>query len=368
MKKPTPLSTLNTCLALFFIVGGLILVMFSVLGNVTTYLHCLFVKAHAPKTFAFETYDNLLKKYVHKGTVDYAELKGSKELTDALAELEVTSPDNLSPPDKDCYWLNADNLLTMKLICDKYPITTVEQLGHEGGTRNFIVGGKIMTAKEVDEEQVLTAVNKGEWRLLFSRCTGALGGPTIMNHAFNAATREADLKANVFGFVLRKDNWSHDPDMNRLYLTEFYRWYRSSLGEVFNPIVVLNHQLPEDQQITEPIVVRYNIAFDYQLNDYASLKDKDRAETSKAGNSNSTTAETSSTTASSAPDEGPRAAEESASGEKGDAGGTPDPTPPSPGTKPKSSTPVKIQSVSPTAREIQLPMTGITVPGAEKGN
>lgn len=350
-KKPK-LPTINAYLALGLIGCGFVVLILSLLGNTGVYLRAMFVRTRAPETFAFETYTELLKKYVHLGGVDYAELKKGKELELALAELESTAPDNLSEEEQGCYWLNADQLLKMKLICDRYPnIQNVNELGNEPGTRNFVVGGKIMTVKQIDEEDVQPYI-QNNWEILFSRCSGALGGPNIMDHPYTVATIKEDLAQNVRKFVRRSDNWSYDDDNNRLHLSQWYQWNHVLLDEYFNPVTALNQVLPEERQIPATKLVFCDIPFDYRINDYGLVKNHDlekratkvQPDSSKVEPTKSATDGATATSTAAVNDESAGSAEQS------------DPSVPKP-------PPAKI--LIPT--EVPIPGPGITIPGAEKG-
>lgn len=249
------------CLAILMIIGN-------VFSNMGSYFGTMFVKTETPSSFEFQSYDGLLKKYTHQSRVDYKSLKGSKELEAALADLRRISPEKLaSEEDKVCFWVNAYNLLSMKLICDKFPIESIKELGSDQGTRSFIVGGKAISAKEIDEEKIVPAIYGKNWLLLFAKCNGSVGYPDIADHPYRAATLAEDLAAQQKKFVLRRDNWYYDDTMNKLEVTEFYMWNRHYLEDVqVTPIILLNNLLPEGRQIDAGTHLVYNLICQQRVN------------------------------------------------------------------------------------------------------
>lgn len=248
-------------LSVFLIVGN-------IFTNMGSYVSTMFVKTEMPATFAFQTYDTLLKKFVHESRVDYKSLKSSEELEAALAELRKTSPEKMSEEEQICFWINAYNLLSMKLICDRYPLASYKELGNDPGTKNFIVGGKSISVKEIDEEKLIPYMNHTDWRVLFSRCNGSVGYPNISDHPYQAKSLEEDLRSQMSKFIVRADNWLYDDTLNRLEVTEFYMWNKHYLdGANVTPLMLLNGELPQDQQIDTGAHVVYNLVCQQRINE-----------------------------------------------------------------------------------------------------
>lgn len=247
---------------------AMLMIMGNVFSNMGSYFGTMFVKTETPSSFEFQSYDGLLKKYTHDSRVDYKSLKGSKELEAALADLRRISPEKLaSEEDKICFWVNAYNLLSMKLVCDKFPIESIKELGSDQGTKSFIVGGKAISAKEIDEEKIVPAINGKNWLLLFAKCNGSVGYPDIADHPYRAATLAEDLAAQQKNFVLRRDNWLYDDTLNKLEVTEFYMWNRHYLEDVqVTPLILLNSFLSEEQQIDTGTHVVYNLVCQQRVN------------------------------------------------------------------------------------------------------
>lgn len=261
---PIHLSLLGVVLfglAVMMIIGN-------VFSNMGSYFGTMFVKTETPASFDFKSYDRLLKRYTHESRVDYKALKGSKDLEVALADLQKISPEKFtSEDDKLCFWLNAYNLLSMKLICDKYPIASIKELGSDQGTKSFIVGGKAISVKEIDEEKIVPAIYSKNWLLLFAKCNGSVGYPDIADHPYQSLTLPDDLLAQEKKFVLRADNWLYDDTLNKLEVTEFYQWNQHILeGAQKSPLMLINSHLPNAERIDTGTHVVYNLVCQQRVN------------------------------------------------------------------------------------------------------
>jgi hypothetical protein len=78
-------------------------------------------------------FSDLLKSQVSAGKVNYKSLCSDDRLDGYLAQLAKTNPDTIdSTKDKLAFWINAYNAYTLKIICDNYPLESINDL-HSGG-------------------------------------------------------------------------------------------------------------------------------------------------------------------------------------------------------------------------------------------
>ncbi len=130
--------------------AGALFVAFHVLVNGPAWIKSSFTKIEYPATYRFQTYDKLLHEVVKGDAVDYATLKKSPLLDKAVDELSTTSPDKLeSDKEKLCYWLNTYNLLMLKSLADRYPISSPRKLGNSLSFRKFTIGGDTYSVRDV---------------------------------------------------------------------------------------------------------------------------------------------------------------------------------------------------------------------------
>ncbi|MDL1893571.1 DUF547 domain-containing protein [Sphingobacteriales bacterium CHB3] len=80
--------------------------------------------------------------YVHDGVVNYKEMRFDKRLAEYIGWLAKTDPDTLpGVNEKRAFWINTDNAYTLKVVCDNFPVESINDL-HSGG---LIIGSVLKT-------------------------------------------------------------------------------------------------------------------------------------------------------------------------------------------------------------------------------
>lgn len=249
---------------------ALVLLAVNIGSNIFSYLELLVVRAEHPEKAPLPAYDNLLRKYVNQGYVDYQKLKNSTELQAAVDELKRIAPDRLANDDhRLAYWANAYNLLSMKNIADHYPIRILAELHESRGIKKFIVGGELVTIKDIENEKIKPFIRTTDWRVLFLMSPGAIGYPLPPSQPFAGEKLNEQLALAVKNFVARPDNYSFDQDKRMVYLTPFYNWNRSTIESVYGtPVILLNNCLPASERVdAETYPYSFSIPFDWRIND-----------------------------------------------------------------------------------------------------
>jgi len=78
-------------------------------------------------------FTEILQDYVHEGKVNYRELCQDNRLETYIAQLAGTNPDAISDEKaRLAFWINAYNAYTIQVICDNYPVKSINEL-HFGG-------------------------------------------------------------------------------------------------------------------------------------------------------------------------------------------------------------------------------------------
>ena len=88
-------------------------------------------------------YARLIARHVRDGTiegvslkvVDYASIAEDPDYGRALAELAEARPDAMRREERMAFWINAYNLLAIRLVADRYPVEGILEIGsdHENG-------------------------------------------------------------------------------------------------------------------------------------------------------------------------------------------------------------------------------------------
>lgn len=266
-KKPTLkiLAPVLLTLGLVFGLGNLIL-------NIPEYIESVNLKLSYPESYEFKIYDRVLKKHVSYGLVDYASAKKDPELLAAYEELKKTSPDKLKGKlEQLSFWINTYNLLTIKCICDLYPL---KQLRQEAATKRFLVGGKIYTLDEIKDEVLPPLIRGSDWRAIFLLCGGAVSSPYIADHAYTPSILSDEFESATKRFVLSKVNYRIDEKERTLSISPYYRWNLEYIDEVFpSPFDMVVSFLPPAKKVDLDQAFRnYAMPFDWRINDTALLK------------------------------------------------------------------------------------------------
>ena len=95
-----------------------------------------------------ELYNIILKKYDKLGCVKYKELCGDSRLAEYVDYLQSINPGKLIPESSQlAFWINEFNAFTLKLVCDNYPLKSINDLNTGIGILRPFFGAAIMDKK-----------------------------------------------------------------------------------------------------------------------------------------------------------------------------------------------------------------------------
>ncbi|MBX9573733.1 MAG: DUF547 domain-containing protein [Candidatus Obscuribacterales bacterium] len=269
VSKATKKSPLSLVLPGLLAIGFLVVVA-NVLFNIPNLLLQLNTKVQTPTTYPFDSFDKILKKHVKQGLVDYASLKDAGSIDAACLELQAISPAKLpSEKAKLAFWVNAHNLLTMKVILDRYPIKLVTSVGQDTGTRQFLIGGNFYSIKQIKKDVLQPLYETADWRGIFIVCDGSLGGPEIADHVYQDPGLDQELATACKRFVASPAHVQADPQTATLSISPFYRWNREFIELKYpSPFDLVADYLPTKTLIDVGKINRnYGLEYDWRLND-----------------------------------------------------------------------------------------------------
>lgn len=226
--------------SLALILFGIAMAFIQDLARAPAYIKASLTQVNKPERPNFAQYNQLLKTFAKDGRIDYQKLKASPLLQAAMDEMATCSPDNFKKLDDiACYWLNAHNLIAIKIVCDEYPVTAPLKLKRELIVRQFVVGGKARSAESIwidcihpklIEKRKDKAV-QADTIFLLSR--PFLGYPEITDHAVTAETMRDDIARNVEKFIHNPANLSYKPADHVFAISRFFQFYRDVFGQGF---------------------------------------------------------------------------------------------------------------------------------------
>ncbi|WP_419176508.1 DUF547 domain-containing protein [Desulfosediminicola sp.] len=180
-------------------------------------------------------WDQLLKKHVHQGEVNYTALKEDEKKLDVyLSRLDATNPGVLSRNDQLAYYINAYNAYTVKLILRNFisgrPVESIKDIGglfSSPWSISFVhIGGLKMSLDDVEHEILRPRFN--EPRIHFAINCAAKSCPPLISEAYTGAEVEKQLQRNTVSFL--NDPKANYVAGNTLYVSKIFKWFGVDFG------------------------------------------------------------------------------------------------------------------------------------------
>jgi hypothetical protein len=173
-------------------------------------------------------WDALLQKHVSaEGNVNYEAMQADFADVDMyLALLGAGIPDaTWSREDAMCYWINAYNAYTVKLILDNYPLESITNLdGGEVWKREWIdIAGTTYSLNAIENDILRPTYNDA--RVHFAINCASYSCPRLWNKAFTPENLEAQLEVLAKEFVndAKRNTLSADaPEISSI-----FTWYEA---------------------------------------------------------------------------------------------------------------------------------------------
>lgn len=181
-------------------------------------------------------FTDVLSKYVNRGFVNYKDLRHDPRLEEYLRWLATTNPDTL-PDEKErlAFWINAYNAYTLKIICDNYPVESINDL-HSGGLvigtllkatiwdkKLVTVNGKTLTLNTIEHEIIRPTFN--DPRAHFALVCASKSCPTLRNEAYEGSTLDAQLNDQAREFFADTFRNEFDVAARKANISKILDWY-----------------------------------------------------------------------------------------------------------------------------------------------
>lgn len=178
--------------------------------------------------------DALVVKDQGQNLVDYAGAsKEEKEtLQKYIRELTAKDPRAYNKKEQFAYWVNLYNALTVNLILNEYPLSSITKLG---GFFSFgpwndkitLVAGEKLTLNDI-EHRILRPIWKDS-RIHYAVNCASLGCPDLLDKAFSAQNTQALLDSAAIQFTNSKKGAYIEGET--LTLSSIYEWYGVDFGK-----------------------------------------------------------------------------------------------------------------------------------------
>ncbi|MGB0911580.1 MAG: DUF547 domain-containing protein [Nitrospirales bacterium] len=211
--------------------------------------------------FDFSQWDGLLKKYVAAKTingvklnaVDYQKLAKDPAYTRLLNDLKKASLADLkTSKDKLVFWMNAYNVMAVKMVLDHYPVKSIKDAGSffkavwkkDVGT----VGGKVRTLNEI-EHVILRKL--GEPRIHVAIVCASVSCPDLRKEAYTVKDIDAQLDDQLKLFLANKEKGLRvDSTKKRVHLSSIFKWFKEDFDSKGGVVKYLTPFAPESAQGT----------------------------------------------------------------------------------------------------------------------
>ena len=182
-------------------------------------------------------FTKLLSTHVQEGEVDYKNLCQDNSLDVYIKQLSTTDPESLpTRAEKLAFWLNAYNAYTLKIICDNYPLNSINEL-HTGGLifgsvirqtvwhKKLVTINNELTSLDHIEHKIIRPIFK-EPRIHFAIVCAAKGCPPLRNEAYEADRLDKQLTDQAEIFLSQKDKNNFDIKTRNARISPLFSWFK----------------------------------------------------------------------------------------------------------------------------------------------
>ncbi len=213
-----------------------------------------------------QLWDVLTRKHISAdGKVNYAGfLSDKKQVEQYLNELKEMHSELTSWNKRKqlAYWINMYNAVTVKLIIDNYPVSSITELkgGKPWDTPLIELSGTSYTLNVI-ENKIIRPKYK-EPRIHFAVNCAAKSCPKIMNKAWTEHNLERALTAQTKAFLANKEQ--NTLQENNLVISKIFDWYKADFGASNQGIIEFINTY-SNKEIDLNATVSFN-EYDWSLN------------------------------------------------------------------------------------------------------
>ncbi|MEM6345598.1 MAG: DUF547 domain-containing protein [Bacteroidota bacterium] len=229
-------------------------------------------RAKGTKPVSHDVWDQLLKKHLVAGNVDYKGFLQDRDRLQMYLDLLAQNPPNprhWSVPERLAYWINAYNAFTVALVLQYYPLDSIKKLGPRlqvpfinsaWDLRFFEIGGIKMTLNII-EHQILRR-HFEEPRIHFAINCASFSCPRLRDEAYLGDEMERQLEEQAYEFV-------NDPHKNRISasaakLSQIFQWYEKDFVKKHSLREYINQYAQQAYKTDSP---QTYIPYDWSLNE-----------------------------------------------------------------------------------------------------
>lgn len=213
-------------------------------------LLCLvFISPFSFANFDWSNYSDLLKQHVSRGEksgitsnlVNYQEIAKDTRFTQLIEALAAYDTKNLSGNEKLAFYINAYNILTIKLVSDHQPKKSIKDIGSWFNPvwqkPAGVLAGKMVSLDSI-EHKILRKMN--DPRIHFAIVCASLSCPDLRTEAYTADRIEQQLDEQAKRFIANNQKGLRI-EGKTIYVSKIFDWFSEDFNPSEKPKDVLNY-------------------------------------------------------------------------------------------------------------------------------
>ncbi|CAH0532529.1 hypothetical protein VST7929_00359 [Vibrio stylophorae] len=230
-------------------------------------------QANSTQRVDHQAWQQILNDYLvispQQHNVNYQSLSQHRAALDRyITRLSQIDPRTLNRNQQFAYWVNLYNALTVQLILDHYPVSSIRKIGpwYKAGPwdeKIITIAGQKLTLNDI-EHRILRPIWRDP-RIHYVVNCASLGCPDLPAKALNADTLNEQLEHAASRFI--NSNKGVELQNNQLQLSQIYDWYGSDFGD---RAALLAHLAQYNPQLASTLLQwsgKINYDYNWQLND-----------------------------------------------------------------------------------------------------
>ncbi|MBI3189339.1 MAG: DUF547 domain-containing protein [Ignavibacteriales bacterium] len=218
----------------------------------------LFLISRQTQAESHKLFTAILKDYVSDGWVNYKSLCMDNRMEQYLQQLADANPDTITSENaRLAFWINAYNAYTLKVICDNYPVKSINDL-HWGGLiigtvlkktiwdKDFvIINHKKTTLNSIEHEIIRTKFK--EPRAHFALVCASKSCPPLRSEAYEAEKLDEQLNDQAKKFLADRTRNYFDVRRKNARISKIFSWFSEDFGKDDLSILLFSARfLPDD--------------------------------------------------------------------------------------------------------------------------
>jgi hypothetical protein len=206
----------------------------------------------------YQLYNLILKEYTKLGKVKYKELANDSRLPEVVQQFEKINPDQLKTSnDKLAFWINVYNSIVLKIICNNYPLNSINDLNKGIVLLSPVLGKSIWDKKIIkinnnglsltQIEQIITKSDFKDPRAHFALVYAANGCPPLRDEAYTGEKLSEQLNEQARIFINDTSKNIFHLQTRKAYISKIFELFESEFGlNKISTLVFLSNFLPKN--------------------------------------------------------------------------------------------------------------------------